>query len=217
MKTVIISLHEKWWKKILSGDKTLEIRKSKPAAAEPFRVLVYITGTGCIHGMFHCPEVMEIKSYEGITKESKVSFDRLNEYGKGKTLAGWKVTEATEFYTPHPISLYGIKRPPQTWCYYKGKEVPDFTTINNLANRCGYFYNANFDTEASCTPNNGYNCKHPEQEESYNGVGCCYQWSCPLKNITPADEEDCKKYGMEYEENEFVMVYRWEERKCTNT
>ena len=58
--------------------------------------------------------------------------------------------------------------------------------------------------EAPCAPNNGYNCRHPKQEEKQNGVGCCFQWSCPL--AIPADEEDCEKYGCEYEESEFVLV-----------
>lgn len=40
--------------------------------------------------------------------------------------------------------------------------------------------------------------------EAQNGVGCCFQWSCPL--AIPADEEDCEKYGCEYEESEFVLV-----------
>ena len=77
-------------------------------------------------------------------------------------------------------------------------------TINEFANKCGYFYNAKFDPEAPCAPNNGYNCRHPQQEEKYNGVGCCFQWSCPL--AIPADEEDCEKYGYDYEESEFVLV-----------
>ena len=71
-------------------------------------------------------------------------------------------------------------------------------TINEFANRCGYFFNAGTDPEALCAPNNGYNCNHPEQTEKQNGVGCCFQWSCPL--AIPADEEDCEKYGIEYEE-----------------
>ncbi len=77
-------------------------------------------------------------------------------------------------------------------------------TIDEFANQCGYFYNAELDQEAPCVPNNGYNCRHPDQEERYKGVGCCFQRSCPL--AIPADEEDCKKYGYEYEESEFVLI-----------
>lgn len=206
MPVVIISLHEKWWYKIAAGEKLLEIRKNKPARPGPFKVLAYITGTGCIYGQFVCPEVLEVKNYEEIAEKSKVPIAKLHEYGKGKKLAGWKIENVTEFITPQPLALYEMKRPPQAWCYYNGAVVPDLMTINNFANICGYFYNAEFDPEATCTPNNGYNCRHPEQEESYGGTGCCYQWSCPL--ACSADEEDCEKYGIEYEESEFVLVQR---------
>lgn len=82
-------------------------------------------------------------------------------------------------------------------------------TINNLANICGYFFNAELDPETKCGGvNNGYNCRHPKQEENCGGIGCCYQWSCPLANVIPADEEDCEKYGLDYEESEFVLVYQ---------
>ena len=135
---------------------------------------------------------------------------QLKEYAgsSGKPLWGWYVSEVKEYYTPHPLSLYGLKRPPQSWQYYRGEDVPDIMTINQLANICGYFFNAEFDPDCDFSPNNGYNCRHEGQRERGNGVGCCYQWSCPLENIIPADEEDCEKYGMDYEENEFVLVYR---------
>ena len=88
----------------------------------------------------------------------------------------------------------------------QGDEVPDLMTINNLAGICGYFFNAELAEPPVYGVNNGYNCNHPEQQEKCV-VGCCYQWSCPLKNVCPADEEDCEKYGIDFEENEFVLVY----------
>lgn len=146
MVTIIASLHEKWWEKMKAGEKLLEIRKTRPREPGPFRVLVYIPGTGCIYGQFICPIVIDVKNYEEIVEKSRVPLDKLHEYGAGKPLAGWVVHD------------------------------------------------------------NGYNCNHPEQQEKCV-VGCCYQWSCPLKNVCPADEEDCEKYGIDFEENEFVLVY----------
>ncbi len=66
--------------------------------------------------------------------------------------------------------------------------------INRLANRCGYFFNAYLDAEENFACNNGYNCKHPEQEETNinpetgHKIGKCYAWSCPL--AVPAYDED---------------------------
>lgn len=222
MKTVIISLHERWWRKMVAGEKVLEIRKTKPAdwMKGNFRVLAYITGGQGVCGEFICNRFLkirtipEVQSRAGVMQidvqgKSCLSKEQLKQYAgsSGKPLWGWTVSQVKEYCTPHPIELYGLKRPPQSWCYYKGDPVPDIMTINELANVCGYFYNAEFDPEAPCTPNNGYNCRHPQQEEEEDGVGCCFQWSCPLENIIPADEEDCKKYGIEYEDGEFVLVY----------
>lgn len=43
--TIILSLHEHWWKKMLAGEKILEIRKTAPTKKDKkYRVLVYVTG-----------------------------------------------------------------------------------------------------------------------------------------------------------------------------
>ena len=223
--TIILSLHERWWNRIRAGEKQLEIRKTRPAESGQFRVLVYVTGSGEIRGEFTCDKFYKIRTIPEPPEEVRITgfSDRVNvrdgscltkqelkEYaGKsGKPLWGWHMSKVKEYYTPHPLSLYGLKRPPQSWQYYRGEDVPDIMTINQLANICGYFFNAEFDPECDHSPNNGYNCRHEGQQEQDDGVGCCYQWSCPLENIVPADEEDCEKYGLDYEENEFVLVYR---------
>lgn len=86
--------------------------------------------------------------------------------------------------------------------------------INSFANTCGYFYNAEMEEDFNC--NNGYNCKHPQQEETETNeetgkeVGKCYAWSCPLGY--EAGEEDFTNPEIdqngysEYEENEFIVV-----------
>ena len=223
--TIILSLHDRWWKKMLAGEKPLEIRKTKPAGLGSYRVLVYVTGTGEIQGEFTCnsfykirtiPEPQEWARIKGlcdtinVQEGSCLTKQQLKEYAgsSGKPLWGWHVSEVKEYYTPHPLSLYRLKRPPQSWKYYRGEDVPDIMTINQLANICGHFFNAEFDPDCEFAPNNGYNCRHEGQQEKESGVGCCYQWSCPLENVIPADEEDCEKYGLDYEDSEFVLVYR---------
>ncbi len=214
--TLILSLHERWWKKMLAGEKILEIRKTAPVQKDrEYRVLVYVTGGGGVCGEFTCTDFMKIKMLPALLethkKQSCLTEDQIREYAgeAKKNLWGWAVTDVKEYCNPHPLGLYGLKKPPQSWCYYKGQEVPDIMTINNLANICGYFFNAELNPETKCGGvNNGYNCKHPEQEENCGGIGCCYQWSCPLANVIPADEEDCEKYGLDYEESEFVLVYQ---------
>lgn len=50
--------------------------------------------------------------------------------------------------------------------------------LKNFITRCGHFYNA-FISENICV-NSGFNCKHPDQKEVCEGIGCCYSWSCPI-------------------------------------
>ena len=55
---------------------------------------------------------------------------------------------------------------------------------NEFKNTCGYFYSAYIQKGILC--NSGYNCSNPEQKETVivdgQEVGCCYSWSCPLRN-----------------------------------
>lgn len=69
MKSVLMSLKDKWWRKMLSGEKTEEIRKTMPRQIEceaeggkfkypdGFRVYVYLSGTGHIIGHFDCRNI----------------------------------------------------------------------------------------------------------------------------------------------------------------
>lgn len=63
MPVVILSLHQKWWQKMVTGEKILELRKTNPQCMAPFRVLVYVTGGVGVVGEFVCPEVLEIKNF----------------------------------------------------------------------------------------------------------------------------------------------------------
>lgn len=40
---VLISIQSKWCEKIISGEKTVEVRKSRPARATPFKAFIYCT------------------------------------------------------------------------------------------------------------------------------------------------------------------------------
>ncbi len=212
--TIILSLQGQWWEKMLAGEKILEIRKTAPAEKNrEYRVLVYVAGCGSVCGEFTCTDFLKIRMFpklpETYEKQSCLTGGQIREYAGGhkQHLWGWAVTGVEEYYTPHPLRLYGLKKPPQSWCYYKGEEVPDIMTVNNLAGICGYFYYAQPGT-LPYKADNRYNCRHPRQTEKQGGTGCCCQWSCPLENVIPADEGDCRKYGLDYEENEFVLVCR---------
>lgn len=133
-KTVILSLHERWWRKMVSGEKLLEIRKTYPHIAPeawPLRVLVYVTGGVGICGEFTCPHVWKIRTLPEIQTEcgarekynvratSCLEKDQLKKYAgeSGNALWGWVVSGVQEYEKPVPLESYGIKRPPQSWQY----------------------------------------------------------------------------------------------------
>lgn len=50
--------------------------------------------------------------------------------------------------------------------------------------------------DSSSDVNNGYGCKHPAQEETEDGHGKCYCWSCPLG--CPADKESLDEKDIQW-------------------
>lgn len=149
MKTVLISIKGRWWKKILSGEKGIEIRKTAPKDIEyPFKVVCYQSGKGIV-GHFICGCITKTNFYSYLAERSCLTEEELSKYANGNTgrrdgnLCGWVVNEnsVVEYDTVFSIEKAGLKRPPQSWCY-----IPHFT-----ANEVAW----SFDGERySCTHNN---------------------------------------------------------------
>ena len=127
MKAVLISIHPKWCEKIFNGQKTIEVRKSRPKIDTPFKVYVYQTkhngGKGCkVIGEFICDKVdaYTFSNYEAQYRINDVdliktclNFPELIAYGKGKILYGWHISdlkiydkpkEIADFYKPCPFN-----------------------------------------------------------------------------------------------------------------
>ena len=49
---VLISIRPKWVEKILKGEKTLEVRKTRPKLGTPFKCYIYCTSSGVAIGMW---------------------------------------------------------------------------------------------------------------------------------------------------------------------
>lgn len=79
MKKVLLSVHPKWCELIFNGEKTIEVRKSRPKIDTPFEVLVYETkgktkywsqplsipyteGRGKVIGSFICDKITRYES-----------------------------------------------------------------------------------------------------------------------------------------------------------
>jgi len=128
VKAVLASVKPEWWEKILSGEKTLEIRKSAPQSKGgrafhwPLIVLVYVSGTGAVQGQFTCPGWIKTNLLETLAERSGVKLEDLRAYAKGGSLYGWAVEKPEKYATPSLLAEFGLIRPPMSWQYV---EIPD--------------------------------------------------------------------------------------------
>lgn len=156
MKEVLISIRPEWCERIANGEKTVEVRKTKPKLETPFKCYIYctkselltkshyngkiyvatskkyqkllerngnITLSGKVIGEFVCDNIFPVSyTMDGFAdavdcKTSCLSQEDLYEYGNGKTLYGWHISDLKIYDKPKELSEFGLSRPPQNWCY----------------------------------------------------------------------------------------------------
>ena len=165
MDEIMLSIRPKWCELIASGQKTIEVRKTKPKCNVPFKVYIYCTedfrtstkdrnhkfwigepingvsdgrylGNGKVIGEFVCKAILPIS----ITYSDPNSRLALREFpytcltdkeimdylGNGKTGYGFHISDLVIYDKPKDLSDFGMKRPPQSWCYVeKEREIND--------------------------------------------------------------------------------------------
>lgn len=129
MKAILLSIEPKWAKKIYAHRKIVEVRKTEPNQAKvgysadtPAMVYMYETGTGLVTGCFFMPGVIRTARAAYLVELAAMDLRELVDYGPGRDgqFHGWMVTEPGRFSTPYHLSAFGLKRPPQSWCYTDG-------------------------------------------------------------------------------------------------
>lgn len=166
MKSVLISIQPKWVEKIANGEKTIEVRKSAPKEV-PFKAYIYETqgrtetpwvdedghfiykGRGQVIGEFICNNASELDYVyywnNGYEFATCLTYRQVADYGKGKTLYGWHISDLKIYDKPKELSEFSrpcsysglcfsckrtsfkkdgnllcntkITRPPQSWMY----------------------------------------------------------------------------------------------------
>lgn len=139
MKSVLISIRPQWVEKIASGEKTIEVRKTKPKLEIPFKCLIYQTKSKD-NAIYKQYKVDDIRSGKVINKEQLkqigLSVGDLAYYGQGKPLYGWHISDLKIYDKPKGLEMFPIgkiardcgcggyivynkilTRPPQSWCY----------------------------------------------------------------------------------------------------
>lgn len=116
----VFALRPKWADLILSGAKTVEIRRSRMNRMIG-RMLIYRTGTGLIvgevrvKGMHAAPPETIRREYGGAACLTEKEFD---EYVKGADrLYAYRLENPIRYGKPKTLSEVGLKRAPQSWCY----------------------------------------------------------------------------------------------------
>ena len=105
MTEIMISIKPEWCEKILALQKRWEIRKTMPTSrAIPCQCYIYQTGGGTQESL----------------KDSFLTVSEAESYAAGNTLYRWRISSLVIYHKPRPVSLYGLDRPPQSWCYVRG-------------------------------------------------------------------------------------------------
>lgn len=116
----VFALKPEWADLILSGAKTVEIRRGRMKRMIG-RMLIYRTGTGLIVGEarvkgMHAapPETI----WRGYGTESRIPKNLFEEYAKGADrLYAYRLENPIRYGKPKTLSDIGLKRAPQSWCY----------------------------------------------------------------------------------------------------
>ena len=140
-KAVLISIRPKWCEKIISGEKTIEVRKTRPKMDTTFKCYIYKCGNGKVIGEFLCDQIIEDRTYghnEEFYRAACMSAYDAAAYAMQSPMYGWHISdlrvydhprELREFYAvqneievalkakPKPVT-----RPPQSWRYVE--ELP---------------------------------------------------------------------------------------------
>ena len=128
-KAILISIRPEWVEKIARGEKTVEVRKTRPKLETPFKCYVYRTkGTvphiingkwaqmevgGTVIAEFTCDRVETIKAAtepygiydvdDDFVAETGLAGGALWDYGKGATLYGWHISDLKIYDKPREL------------------------------------------------------------------------------------------------------------------
>ncbi len=149
MKSILMSIRPEWCKKIFDGEKTIEVRKTRPLIDMPFKVLVYCTKAKHIpeDGLYFLPNDKQLYlgckkkdlgfvCLEGDFRNGKVIgefvCDKIDEYEANER--GWYIYPQDETcLLCDEIAHYGKGKPLYGWhitepkLFDKPRELTEFT------------------------------------------------------------------------------------------
>ena len=145
MLSIIASVQRIHCRRILGGEKTVEIRKTRPYADDHFHIFLYETkadhGEGAVVGECECYQITDpmIELEYSILEGSCLTAAQLMNYTKGGVYYGWYLSHVVQYDQPRPLPDFGIERAPQSWCYLKnGLKDCDIKNYVESCDDCGF-------------------------------------------------------------------------------
>lgn len=144
-KAVMLSIRPKWCEKIASGEKTIEVRKTRPKLDTPFKCYIYCTLQGCndffrvdlggdvakwnrgkwadrkgnVIGEFICDRIYELAPLnhapDDVEKQACMTREEIVNYLKG-TGYGWHIVNLKIYDTPRELSEFRRACPNSWYC-----------------------------------------------------------------------------------------------------
>lgn len=122
-KAVMLSIRPRWVQKIANGEKTIEVRKTRPKLETPFKCYIYCTQSGValgawgkhgkVIGEFTCDRIFPINVFDngGIQnwffehmERSCLTYEELADYiGNGRTGYGWHISDLVIYDEPKEL------------------------------------------------------------------------------------------------------------------
>lgn len=126
MKTILLTIKKEFFEKIVSGEKTIELRKSRFKNDEKTTpVLLHVSGEKGVQGICFCKGFTPIEAtttkeqWEQFKQATQVNYDLFKSYtGKSKRIFGWQVSNAKRF----PQAVHVDCRAGQSWRYFETKD-----------------------------------------------------------------------------------------------
>ena len=139
-KAVLISIRPKWVEKIANGEKTIEVRKTRPKLDTPFKCYIYCTlpkyphedfiatdyprpqfyGGGKVIGEFTCDRIYEIAPLnhapDDVEEQACLTREEIVKYLKG-TGYGWHISDLLIYDQPRKLSEFQRATDPCDSCH----------------------------------------------------------------------------------------------------
>nr|DAE79538.1 MAG TPA: hypothetical protein [Caudoviricetes sp.] len=118
-KAVMLSVRPKWCEKIINGDKTIEVRKTRPKLETPFKAYIYCSqgndarrlrgSWGKVIGEFTCDRIYELAPInhapDDVEKQACLTREEIVNYLKG-TGYGWHIVELKIYDKPRDLGEF---------------------------------------------------------------------------------------------------------------